>query len=192
MFGKKPDPQAAARADDWAIKKVYACGSITLALTRIDTYWSFNKSTPLTVDTQMPLTHRLEPMHAFGVVDEASPHEPRILVNVEFTNYAEKAGVGHCYLERKKGGAPTLRVVLRDPGGGIGAIMAEALKEAAISGNSFQHFRMTVGKSSDLAAVARQISEHEYGPSIDILDIDSLRRVLLPKAPPETWRRQWD
>jgi hypothetical protein len=70
--------------------------------------------------------------------------------------------------------------------------MSEALKEAAISGNSFQHFRLTCEEAPDLAAVERQIEEHEYGPSMAIFDISSIRKVLLPKAPPDTWRREWD
>lgn len=60
------------------------------------------------------------------------------------------------------------------------------------SGNSFQHFRMTVTKADDMAAVGKQIKEHEYGTSIGILDIDSVRTVLLPKAPTETWLRKGD
>jgi len=189
---KKPDVKAAAARADWAIKKVYGYGAITLALTRIDTYWAFNKSTPLTIDTHVPLTHRREPLKAYGVVDEIGQFDTRIMVDVEFTDYADKAGIGHCFLERKKIGLPTLRVILRDRRRRHRSSHDRGVEGSGDLGQLVSAFR----------ADHREVGQRRRGDQADrrarirapltITGMASVRKVLLHKAPPDTWRREFD
>lgn len=191
LFRKKPEPGKQDRDADRALRKVYEYGSISLALARVETYWSYNKSTPLESDRFVPFSHRDEPLRAHGVVDEYGMHDVRIAVDVEFVRVREKAAIGHCYLEQKAG-VSTLKVVLNDPDGSVGEAISNAMRDGAISGSSYQHFGITVAKSDDLAAARTQIKELGYGPSLSISDIDCIRRVILSNAPGSSWRREFD
>ena len=186
LFKKKDALDLGAAADDRAVRKVYEYGSLALALTRIDTYWSFNKSVSHRIDEFVPFTHSIKPLRAFGVVDEVGFKDVHIRVEAEFVDSSDGQRIGHCHLVQKSD-QRLLKVTFNDPDGSIGAAMANSIRDGAISGNSYQHFHMKVGAAADVASVARQIAEHGYGPSIEILNIDTIRRVILPKAPPETW-----
>jgi hypothetical protein len=131
-----------------------------------------------------------------GVVHECYDGMKRIICKVTFCDYpSEDEFIGNCLLthllEDEKQGLEMRKLVLKvsiwDASGEWRKKSYNALRDAAISGNQFLHFRIEK-ETVDKTVASAQIREHGYGPTLKLHEFVMWPTIILPKAPDWAWK----
>ena len=85
-----------------------------------------------------------------------------------------------------------LKVSVWDPDGEWAQKAYECLRDAAVSGSQFCHFRV-VTETIDQAVALKlnELVERSYAPTIKLYEFTMWPTITLPKAPDWGWKEQW-
>jgi hypothetical protein len=177
---------------DAAVKRVCDNNRTILAIARMSYYdsYTFRKDV---MGERIKVTDHFA---MYGVVNEPYDEARRIHCEVEFTNHGPEDGfVGSCFFtnhfgyEKKDSQTRKLKleVSIWDPDGEWRRKSYGVLRDAAISGTQFCHFRIETETLNHSEALTL-LRERGYGPTIKVREFTMWPTVVLPKAPDWGWK----
>jgi hypothetical protein len=181
-----------------AVEKIYKYTQITLAIARMEYYEGFGIISPEGAKAQTgPDNYSMN-----GVIHEEFYDKKRIWCDFEFTDDAyEENAIGHCELthfgdsnERKKQRYEqplALTGYLYDPDKTLRVKVYNAIRDAAISGNQFLHFRL-IKEKQDPSQALEKVKSQGYGPRIKIIGFQMWPEISLPNAPAWGSKKYYD
>jgi hypothetical protein len=175
-----------------AVKRVYTHNRTALAIARMSYYDSYTFRKDVTGKRIKVPDH----FAMYGVVNEPYDEARRMHCEVQFTDHGpEDDFVGSCFLTHlygdKKKDSQTrklkLEVSIWDSDGEWRRKSYGVLRDAAISGNQFCHFRIETETLNHIEALTL-LRERGYGPAIKLREFAMWPTVVLPKAPDWGWK----
>lgn len=175
------------RGYEYAVERVHANDRVGLAIASMGYFdaYSFRKDV---------ISNKIKTPDHFtmsGVVHEPFDGMKRIICKIEFFDRElEQEFIGFCVLSHligDEGQRPELRrlileVDIWDPSYEWCKKSYNALRDAAISGNQFLHFRIEK-ETVDKVVALSQIRENGYGPTLKLHEFAMWPTIILPKAP---------
>jgi hypothetical protein len=183
--------QSAENEHEAAVKRVYSYERITLAIARMSYYDAYTGRKDILGEP----SKNLDDFTMYGVVNEPYADAKRIHCEVKFTDYpSEDDFIGSCLLthlldEKKQSEDRKLMLAVSvwDAGREWRQKSYNVLRDAAISGNRFCHFRIEAETAEHSDALA-QLREKGYGPTIRLREFTMWPTITLPNAPEWGWK----